>query len=144
MLHTNVYKCLLWGKAERVGCSAQRREDSGENHSVPKGVQEEWKGLFPKAIVIGQEGLGLSWKRAGLEQILGRNSWVWDWWETGTDCPEKWWMPNPWEHSRPGWTGLWETWSSWECPCPWQAIWTWWPSNSSCFQLKAFYDSIWL
>jgi len=25
---------------------------------------------------------------------------------TGTGCPERWSMPHPWGHSRPGWTGL--------------------------------------
>jgi len=30
-------------------------------------------------------------------------------------------MPNPWDHLRPGWTGLWATWSSWRCPCSLQA-----------------------
>jgi len=42
------------------------------------------------------------------------------WWNPGTGCPERWSMPHPWEHSRPGWTGLWATWSSWRCPCSWQ------------------------
>uniref|UniRef100_A0A672TPD8 Uncharacterized protein n=1 Tax=Strigops habroptila TaxID=2489341 RepID=A0A672TPD8_STRHB len=26
--------------------------------------------------------------------------------ETGTGCPEKLWLPHPWQCSRPGWTGL--------------------------------------
>jgi len=26
----------------------------------------------------------------------------------------------PWTHSRSVWTGLWATWSSERCPCPWQ------------------------
>jgi len=29
-----------------------------------------------------------------------------------------WWMPLPWKCSRPGWMGLWETWSSGRCACP--------------------------
>jgi len=33
-------------------------------------------------------------------------------WNTGTGCPERQWRPHPWKHSRPGWTGLWATWSS--------------------------------
>ena len=37
----------------------------------------------------------------------------------GTRCPEKLWMPPPWQCSRPGWMGLWETWSSGRCLCPW-------------------------
>lgn len=52
----------------RVDCSAWRREESGKTISVPKGdLQEGWKGLFSEAVVIRQEGLGLSWKRAGLD-----------------------------------------------------------------------------
>ena len=41
----------------------------------------------------------------------------WGWWNTGTGCSEKLWMPRLWKHSRTGWTGLWATWSSWWCPC---------------------------
>ena len=36
-------------------------------------------------------------------------------------------MPHPWRHSRPGWTGLWATWSSWRCPCSLQRCWARWP-----------------
>ncbi|KFU98841.1 U5 small nuclear ribonucleoprotein 200 kDa helicase, partial [Tauraco erythrolophus] len=35
-------------------------------------------------------------------------------------CPEKLWLPHPWQCSRPGWMGLWATWCSGRCPCPWQ------------------------
>ena len=45
------------------------------------------------------------------------------WWDTGTGCPEKLWMPPPWQSWRPGWMGLWATWSSGRCPCPWQGDW---------------------
>jgi len=45
------------------------------------------------------------------------------WWNTGTGCPEKLWMPPPWKCSRPGWMELWATWSSGRCPCWWQ--WGW-------------------
>ena len=34
---------------------------------------------------------------------------------------------HPWKHSRPGWTGLWATWSSWRCPCSLQGAGTRWP-----------------
>jgi len=44
-------------------------------------------------------------------------------WDTSTACPEKLWMPSPWQCSRPGSTGLWATWSSGRCPCPWQGCW---------------------
>lgn len=34
----------------------------------------------------------------------------WGLWNTGTGCPEKWWMPHPQKGSRPRWMGLWATW----------------------------------
>ena len=40
-----------------------------------------------------------------------------------TGFPESLWMPHPWQCSRPGWMGLWATWSSGRCPCPWQGGW---------------------
>lgn len=40
-------------------------------------------------------------------------------------------MPPSWRHSRPGWTGLWETWSSRRCPCSSQGSWTRWPLKSN-------------
>jgi len=42
---------------------------------------------------------------------------------TGTGCPEVWWMPCPWRHSRSGWMGLWANWSSCRCPCSLQESW---------------------
>ena len=36
-------------------------------------------------------------------------------------------MPHPWKNSRPGWTGLWATWSGWRYPCSLQEGWTRWP-----------------
>jgi len=33
------------------------------------------------------------------------------------------WVTPPWRCSRPGWMGLWATWSSGRCPCPWQRGW---------------------
>jgi len=41
--------------------------------------------------------------------MLGRNSSPWGWWNTGTGCPEKLWMPPPWKWWRPGWMELWAT-----------------------------------
>jgi len=34
---------------------------------------------------------------------------------------------HPWKCSRPGWMGLWATWSSWICPCSLQGGWNRWP-----------------
>jgi len=53
---------------------------------------------------------------------------------TGTGCPEGWWMPCPWRHSRSGWRGLWAT-ESWCWSL--QGCWTRWPlrvpSNSNVY-----------
>jgi len=38
-------------------------------------------------------------------------------WDAGTGCPERLLMSPPWKHSRPGWMGLWATWSRGRCPC---------------------------
>jgi len=38
-----------------------------------------------------------------------------------------WQMPHPWKHSRSGWMGLWATWSTWRCACPWQGFGPRWP-----------------
>ena len=35
-------------------------------------------------------------------------------------------MPHPWKHARPGWTGLWASWSRGRCPCSSQGGWTRW------------------
>uniref|UniRef100_A0A8B9GHS6 ADAM metallopeptidase domain 8 n=1 Tax=Amazona collaria TaxID=241587 RepID=A0A8B9GHS6_9PSIT len=41
----------------------------------------------------------------------------------GTGCPEKLWLPHPWQCSRPGWTqGLGAPCSSGRCPCPWNWV----------------------
>ena len=51
------------------------------------------------------------------------NSSLWGWWGPGTGCPEKLWLPPPWQCSRPGWMGLWATLSSGRCPWSWQGWW---------------------
>ena len=35
-------------------------------------------------------------------------------------CPEKPWLPPPWQGSRPGWMELWAPWAGGRGPCPWQ------------------------
>ena len=49
-------------------------------------------------------------------------------------------MPCPWEHSSPGWTGLWATWSDWRCPCSWQGGGAGWPFKV--LKPKPFCDSM--
>jgi len=38
----------------------------------------------------------------------------------GKVCPEKLWLPPPWQGSRPGWTGLGAPWAGGRGPCPGQ------------------------
>ena len=71
----------------------------------------------------GQGVTALNSKRVDLDEIQERNSVLWEWWGTGLGLPEKLWMPPTWQCSRPGWMGLWTTWSSGRCPCPWQGGW---------------------
>lgn len=41
------------------------------------------------------------------------------------------------------WTGLWASWSSARCPCPWQKVETWWSPRSLPTQTMLwFYDSV--
>jgi len=47
-----------------------------------------------------------------------------------TVATEKLWMPHPWKCSRPGWMGLWATWSAERCPCSWQGFGTGWSLRS--------------
>jgi len=54
---------------------------------------------------------------------------------------EKVWVSPPWQCSRPGWMGLWATWSTGRCPCPWQGGWNKMIFKNS-FQPKPFYDSM--
>jgi len=46
------------------------------------------------------------------------------WWDPGTGCPEKLWIPHHWKCLQSGWMGLWAAWCSGRCPCPWQGGWT--------------------
>lgn len=47
---------------------------------------------------------------------------LWGSWSPGTGYPEELWMAHSWKCSRPLWMGLWATWASGQCPCPWQRL----------------------
>ena len=55
-----------------------------------------------------------------------RNYSLWERRGAGPGCPEKLWLPPPWQCSRPGWTGLWAPCSGRRGPCPWQGGGTGW------------------
>lgn len=61
-----------------------------------------------------------------------RNSSLRGWWGSGTGCLEKLRMPHPWMCSRPGWMGLWVTWSDGMFPAHGR--------NVGPLQHKPFYD----
>lgn len=44
-------------------------------------------------------------------------------WGSETGCPERLWIPHPSKCVRPRWKGLWATWLSEICLCPWQGGW---------------------
>jgi len=46
-----------------------------EQLPVPEGAdRKDGEGLFTGCVVIGQRGMALNYKRADLDEILGRNS----------------------------------------------------------------------
>ena len=103
-------------------CSAWRRESSNMWPS------STWKDIISRkkpdflhrclCIEIAQRGNVFKLRGGRFRLTLGRYSLLWGWWDSGTSCPERLWIPPPWRHSRPGWMGLWLAWSSgWE---PWQ------------------------
>lgn len=74
-------------------------------------------------VVIKWGRMGFKLKEGRFRLDIGKQFPMWGWWGTKTGCPEKLWMPHPWKCSNHVWMGLWATWSSWRCPCPWQAGW---------------------
>ena len=117
-----------WGS---WGCSAWRREGCGESLLWPFST---WRGLIGKKgkiflirpVVTGQGVLVLNSGRVDLdwteEEIV-----YYEGAETLEQVAQRWQMPQTWKHSRPGWTGLWATWSSWRCPCSLPGDWARWP-----------------
>lgn len=60
--------------------------------------------------------------------MLGGNFLFKVWEGTGTDCPEKLWVPHPW--TSPGWTGLQAAYSGMVQSCSWQEVGTGWALRS--------------
>jgi len=76
------------------------------------------------------------------------STWLRDWTQQGA---EKLWMPHLWKGSKLGCTGLWASWPSGRCPCPWQGAWIRWPlevpsnpNHSMILKTAAFYRGPWV
>jgi len=85
-------------------------------------LESTWRGPTRKLrkdflwgqVATGRGEMALNWKRADLDRILGRNYLLWGWWDTGTGCPARLWMPLPgsiqgqvgWGREQPGLEGV--------------------------------------
>lgn len=56
-------------------------------------------------------------KEENFSYLSGQNSLLWGWWDSGTGCPEKLWVPQPGQCSRASFIRPWATCSSGKRPC---------------------------
>lgn len=110
------WSCSAWSRLQRPSSTCQYQ----------KKLQELDRDFWQGHVGTGPGGMASNWKKEYLYWILGRNSLLWGWSDTGTGCPEKLGMPNPWKCSQSGWVQLWVSCSSGRCPCPWQEVGTRW------------------
>jgi len=51
-------------------------------------------------IPTGREAMASRFVRGGLDQILGKISFLKEWSGIGIGCPGRWWSPHPWRGSK--------------------------------------------
>lgn len=77
---------------ESWGCSAWQREGSMEApqelSSIWRGLYGSWRETHHQELQMGQRVMGTNWKRGNWGWILGEDSLLWGWRDTGTGCPE--------------------------------------------------------
>lgn len=61
-------------------------------------------------IMIKQVGIVLNWRKGDLNWMSGGSFSLRGLWGSGTDCPERLWMPHPYRCLRPVWMWSWATW----------------------------------
>lgn len=74
-------------------------------------------------LIVWEDGHIYVWERGSIYPQYKEKVITWGWWNTGTGCPERWWIPLPWKHLRSDWTGSWVTSSSWRGPYSLQGNW---------------------
>lgn len=79
-------------------------------------ILDIWESLFTRACCDRTRGNALTQEEGRFGLNIEKKFLPLRVWDTGTRCSEKFWMPHPWNHSRPGWKRLWNSNSSERCP----------------------------